>query len=98
MPHQAQSAEAAAEAVAADWACLLWLLQTAPDALVTGLRAEWQSHQLQEFATWVRPAAELSTSRSKTAAKVCALLQACASCHIACWIVQRKEAHKGGST
>lgn len=70
-PHQAQSAEAAAEAVAADWACLLWLLQTAPDQIVAGLRAEWQRHQLQEFATWVRPAAELSTTRSKTAAKVC---------------------------
>ena len=70
MPLSAQSAEASAEAVAADWACLVWLLQTAPQEVAAGLKAEWQRQQLQEFGTWVRPAAELSIARSKTAAKV----------------------------
>ena len=64
------AAEATAEAVAADWACLAWLLQSAPGEVVEGLRAAWQKQQLQEFVTWVRPAAELSTARSKAAAKV----------------------------
>ncbi len=64
-------AAAAAEAVAADWVCLLWLLQKAPEQVTRGLRAEWQTGQVQEFATWVRPASELNAVRSKAAAKVC---------------------------
>ena len=64
-------AAAAAEAVAADWVCLLWLLQKAPEEVTRGLRAEWQKGQVQEFATWVRPASELNAVRSKAAAKVC---------------------------
>jgi len=65
-------AAAKAEAVAADWVCLLWLLQKAPEEVTRGLKAEWQKGQVQEFATWVRPASELSAVRSKAAAKVCA--------------------------
>ena len=64
-------AAADAEAAAADWVCLLWLLQKAPEEVTTGLKAEWQKGQVQEFATWVRPASELSAVRSKAAAKVC---------------------------
>ncbi|KAA6422975.1 MAG: hypothetical protein FRX49_06963, partial [Trebouxia sp. A1-2] len=63
-------AAAAAEAVAADWVCLLWLLQKAPEEVTAGLKAEWQKGQVQEFATWVRPASELNTVRSKAAAKL----------------------------
>ena len=62
--------EAADAAAAADWTCLNWLLQNASEEVVTKLQAEWQKHQRQEFATWVRPAAELNAVRSKTAAKV----------------------------
>ena len=62
-------AAAAAEAVAADWVCLLWLLQKAPE-VTRGLKAEWQKEQVEEFATWVRPASELNAVRSKAAAKV----------------------------
>ena len=75
----AQTKEAAAAAIAADWACLSWLLQTAPEDLVKGLKVQWQKQQVPEFVTWVRPAAELSTVRSKTAAKVC--------CSMMCWDV-----------
>jgi hypothetical protein len=64
-------AAAEADAVAADWVCLLWLLQKAPEEVTGGLKAEWQKGQVQEFAMWVRPASELNTVRSKTAAKVC---------------------------
>ncbi len=64
-------AAAEAEAVAADWACLLWLLQKAPEEVTRGLKAAWQKGQVQEFATWVRPASELNAVRSKAAAKVC---------------------------
>ena len=80
-PPAAQSAEAAAAASAADWACLIWLLQTAPEDVVVGLKAQWQQQQVQEFTTWVRSAVELSTVRSKTAAKVrCAALRCAALC------------------
>ena len=48
----------------------MWLLQTAPEDVVVGLKAQWQKQQVEEFATWVRSAVELSTVRSKTAAKV----------------------------
>ena len=65
-----RAVEAEAEAVAADWVCLLWLLQKAPADVAQGLRAEWQQGQAQEFATWVRPASELNAVRSKAAAKV----------------------------
>ncbi len=67
----AKASEAAAEAVAADWVCLLWLLQTAPAEVAKALTVEWQKHQMQEFTTWVRPASELHAVRSKAAAKVC---------------------------
>ena len=59
-----------AAAYAADWACLIWLLQTAPDEVSSALRLGWRNHQAQEFALWVRPASELSSVRSKAAAKV----------------------------
>ena len=59
-----------AAAYAADWACLIWLLQTAPDVVSSALRLGWRDHQAQEFALWVRPASELSSVRSKAAAKV----------------------------
>ena len=65
-----QAAEGAAAAAAADWMCLIWLLQNAPEEVAVGLKADWQKHQAQEFASWVRPAAELNAVRSKTAAKV----------------------------
>ncbi|KAL0053468.1 hypothetical protein WJX82_006088 [Trebouxia sp. C0006] len=55
---------------ATDWVCLLWLLQKAPEEVTRGLKAEWQKGQVQEFATWVRPASELSAVRSKAAAKL----------------------------
>lgn len=76
----AQSADAAAAAAcAADWACLIWLLQTAPEDVVKGLKAQWQKQQVPEFTTWVRPAAELSAVRSKSAAKVCCAMPCCAA-------------------
>lgn len=59
-----------AAAYAADWACLMWLLQTAPEEVIIALRAKWQEHQAQEFAMWVRPASELNPVRNKAAAKV----------------------------
>lgn len=65
------------EAAAADWACLIWLLQTAPEDVVVGLKAQWQRQQAQEFSTWVRPAVELSRVRSNTAAKVCCAMMCC---------------------
>lgn len=64
------AAEGAAASVAADWVCLLWLLQKAHGLVAEGLKAEWEQHQIQEFATWVRPASELHAVRSKAAAKV----------------------------
>ncbi|KAL0029608.1 hypothetical protein WJX79_007819 [Trebouxia sp. C0005] len=42
----------------------------APEEVTAGLKAEWQKGQVQEFATWVRPASELNTVRSKAAAKL----------------------------
>ncbi|KAL0033798.1 hypothetical protein WJX77_005511 [Trebouxia sp. C0004] len=63
-------AAAKAEAIAADWVCLMWLLQKAPEEVARGLKAEWQKGQVQEFATWVRPASELNAVRSKAAAKL----------------------------
>ena len=65
-----QAAEGAAAATAANWMCLIWLLQNTPEEVAAGLKADWQKHQAQEFASWVRPAAELNAVRSKTAAKV----------------------------
>ena len=65
-----------AAAYAADWTCLLWLLQTAPEEVLDALRAEWREHQALEFALWVRPAAELNAVRSKAAAKVCCAIAA----------------------
>lgn len=59
-----------AAAYAADWASLIWLLHTAPDEVSSALRLGWKDHQAQEFALWVRPASELSSVRSKAAAKV----------------------------
>lgn len=59
-----------AAAYAADWACLIWLLQKAPGEVLESLRPKWQEHQAQEFALWVRPASELTAVRSKAAAKV----------------------------
>lgn len=58
-------------AYAADWTCLLWLLQTAPEEVLEALKGTWREHQALEFALWVRPSAELNPVRSKAAAKVC---------------------------
>ena len=86
-------AGAAAAACAADWTCLVWLLQTAPEDVVAGLKAEWQKQQVQEYATWVRPAVELSTVRSKAAAKVCCAVPCCAICCDSCAILRRAVTH-----
>ena len=74
----------------------MWLLQTAPEDVVVGLKAQWQKQQVEEFATWVRSAVELSTVRSKTAAKVrhaavlCCAVLCCAAlyCAVRCGAVR----------
>ena len=90
MSPAAQTSETAAAGIAADWACLSWLLQTAPEDVVKGLKVQWQKQQVPEFITWVRAAAELSTVRSKTAAKVCLQCDVlrCSVWDVLCWALQ----------